>query len=46
MEVDSSGRSGIKEFAGGASKGGSGASLKDNNMLVRSDYSLSVYRYP
>ncbi|XP_047096015.1 RNA polymerase II-associated protein 3-like isoform X2 [Lolium rigidum] len=37
MEVDSSGRSGIKEFAGGASKGGSGASLKDNNMLQSRD---------
>lgn len=37
MEVDSSGRSGIKEFAGGTSKGGSGASLKDNNMLQPRD---------
>ncbi|KAK1692659.1 hypothetical protein QYE76_009356 [Lolium multiflorum] len=37
MEVDSSGRSGIKELAGGASNGGSGASLEDNNMLQSRD---------
>ncbi|KAM0886660.1 hypothetical protein ACQ4PT_029565 [Festuca glaucescens] len=37
MEVDSPVRAGIKEFAGGASKGGSGVSLKDNNMLQSRD---------
>ena len=39
MEVDLPGRAaaGIRELSGGASKGGSGVSLKDNNMQVRSD---------
>ena len=48
MEVDSPGRAaaGIRELAGGASKGGSAVSLKDNNILVRSDYSFSCYQYP
>jgi hypothetical protein len=38
MEVDSPGTAaaGIRELVGSASKGGSGVSLKDNNMLVRS----------
>ena len=48
MEVDSPGRAaaGIREIAGGASKGGSGVSLNDNNILVCSDYRLSGYQYP
>lgn len=39
MEVDSPGRAaaGIRELSGGASKGGSGVSLKDNNMQQSRD---------
>lgn len=39
MEVDSLGRAaaGIRELSGGASKGGSGVSLKDNNMQQSRD---------